>query len=469
MFSEDIISTKAKALRINLNKSIFGTFAEIGAGQEVARTFFQAGGASGTIAKTISAYDKSYSDTFYNEGKSGRYVSESRLNKMLTIEFNELIRLISENKKNSIRCFTFADTLTTVNFNKDNEGHGWLGVRFQLVPGAKPNDVIIHVNLLENDALLQQQSIGILGVNLIFACFYHYDRPNIFIQSLMDKLSNDRIEINMIRMSGPNLSYVDNRLLSVQLVNNKMTKATIFDKDGNVQQPSDMFYKKNILAFRGSFRPMTLAGLDMINASINLFRKDKDYDENNTITVCEITLNNLIEQGDFDEQDFLNRVDLLNSLGQNVMISNFREYYKLVDYFAPFKIKNLRIIIGVLTFIKVLEPKYYTNLRGDILEAFGRLFTRNMKLYVYPALQNKSDELLNAANIPVNDEILPLYNYLLSNKRIIQLKDIQKDVLQFFPHKVVKCIQDGDPAWEKMVPESIKKLIKQKEMFGYQG
>lgn len=463
----EILSTKRKALILNLSDSIYGTLAEIGGGQEVARAFFQAGGASGTVAKSISAYNKTFSDSIYNEGKSGRYVSEDRLLKMLDKEFDELKQVLVEEKKKDICFFAFANTVETLNFKKDNEGHGWLGMRFQLNPKSLPNEVILHVRLFENDTLLQQYSLGALGVNLIYACYHHHERPNFFLKSLMDYLSTDRIEIDMIRMTGPELAYVDNRLLSVQLVNNGMTPATMFDRSGKVQQPAEMLYKKNILAFRGSFRPITHVGADVIKSSLDIFRRDEDYEKENTISLCEVTLNNLLAEGDFDERDFLDRVDLLNKIGQHVMVSNFREYYKLVSYFSHFKTKNLRIVIGVPTFLKVLDKKYYTDLKGGILEAFGKLFTDNMKLYVYPSIKEGSDELLTSKNIPLPEDLKLLYQYLVENRKIIDIENIKKERLHIFSHKVLELMKSGNAEWETMVPKYVSDFIKNKKLFGY--
>ena len=330
MAYSEISSPQKKALNINLDSSIYGSFAEIGAGQEVARVFFQAGGASGTIAKTISAYDMSFSDNIYGKSNSSRYVSKDRLLKMLHTEAKELTHVLKDSISSDTRFFVFADTVTTINYSKDKEGQGWMGVRFQLTPKGKANEVVLHVRMLENDSLHQQKTIGILGTNLIYACFYHYLHPNAFLQSLLDSLSRDQIEITMISMKGPDLDYVDNRILGVQLVKNKMTPAIIFNSHGELQEPANMLYKKNVMAFRGNFRPITYVGLDMIKSSYRIFKKDPDHQKGQTITLCEMTLNNLLEDGDFSEQDFLDRVDILNGIGQNVMVSNYKYFYKLM-------------------------------------------------------------------------------------------------------------------------------------------
>ena len=463
----EILATNRKALRLNLNKSIFGTFAEIGGGQEVSREFFQAGGASGTVAKTISAYDKSFSDALYNNNQAGRYVSEGRLVKMLDKEYSDLCEVISSKRQIETLHFVFANTVTTLNYKKNNVSHGWLGVKFQLHPEAEPNQITLHVNLHEQNALLQQSSLGALGVNFLFACYYFYDRPNSFLQSLLDSLSTDRVEITMIRMSGPDLAYVDNRLLAVQLVKNEMTRAIMFDRYSEVQQPTDMLYKKNVLAFRGSFRPITYVGFDMLKSSYSIFKRDEDYDKYNTISLCEMTMNNLLEQGNFDERDFLDRVDILNGMGQNVMVSNFREYYKLVDYFSQFQIINLRIVIGVLTWIKVLDEKFYTDLKGGVLEALGKLFPKNVKLYIYPALKKSGGELLTSKNIYLSEDIQYLYSYLQYHRMILDITNVNHKKLHIFSIRVLEMIKNGEEGWEEMVPAYISKQIKKKKIFGY--
>jgi hypothetical protein len=465
--AEEILTTSKKALRINLTDDIYGTFAEIGAGQEVARQFFRAGAASGTIASTISAYDMAYSDALYGSRDDRRYVCRERLEKMLQVEFDKVVSILGEQRPEKTRFFAFANTVTTINFKKDNEGHGWIGFRFQLDAEKGPNQVLLHVRLLENDSLLQQRTLGILGVNLMYACYKHWEYPNTFIQSLLDNLGRDQLEINMIHMEGPELGYVDNRLLAVQLVKNKMAPAIMFDRYGEVQEPGDMVYKKNVLAFRGSFRPITYVGIDMIKSSFAIFKKDDDYDRDNTIALCEITLNNLLEDGDFHERDFLARVDILNGMGQNVMVSNFREYFKLVNYLSRFRIMNLRIVIGVLTFIKVLDRKYYTHLKGGILEAFGKLFTQNMKLYVYPALKKDSDELLSSKNLELPEDIELLYKHLVSCKKIIDIKKVNRERMNVFSHQVLEMIQNEQEGWEELVPKYVSDMIIKNELFGY--
>lgn len=463
----EIFSTKRKALLLNLDNTKYGTIAEIGGGQEVAREFFHAGGASGTVAKSISAYDKIFSDHIYNQGKIDRYVCLPRLERMLEIEYNELITVLGAGRNESIRYFAFANTVETINFKKDNQGNGWIGVKFELNHPGKPNEVVIHIRLLENDNLLQQSTLGILGVNLIYACFHYSEWPNTFLQSLLDNLSNDRVEVTMARITGPDFEWVDNRLLCVQLVKNGMTPAIMFDRNGNVQQPGDMLYKKNALVLRGRFRPITYVGFDIIKSSYTQFKRNKDFNPNNTLQICEITINNLLEEGELNERDFLDRVDLLNGMGQNVMISNFREFYKLVEYFGRFKHKNLRVILGVPTFKKVLDKKYYAHLPGGILEALGKMFTDNTKFYIYPTIDPKTEKLIYAEDIEKDEDINLLFSYLKINRKVRNLMQVKQEWLKISSKEVLKLIHAGNPKWEEMVPKYVSLNIKQKKLFGY--
>lgn len=463
-----ILGTKRKALKINLNPVIYGSFAEIGAGQEVARQFFQAGGASGTVARTISAYDMAFSDSVYGKSTDGRYVCESRLNKMLESEFNILKEVLVDKKSEETCYFALADTVVALNYQKTNVAHGWMGCRFQITPKSEPNEVVIHLRMLENDNLLQQQTLGVLGVNLVYACYNYYDRPNVFIKSLLENLSTDRINIDMIRMSGPDLEYVDNRLLSVQLVKNGMTQVAMFDRNGSVKQPADMLYKKNAMVLRGSFRPITYVGFNMLKSGFSLFKNEvKSYTKHNSMILCEMTLSNLLAEGDFDERDFLARADILCSMGQNVMISDFRQYHRLVEYLSQFKIQNLRLIIGSETFERVMDDKYYTELKGGLLESFGKLFVKNTKVYIYPT--KIKNTLLTSENLHFDEKYTYLYQFLKKNKKILDIQDVKKEWLQIRSNKVLEMIKNNDDRWVDMVPKFISKFIKAKKLFDYKA
>ncbi len=330
--------------------------------------------------------------------------------------------------------------------------------------------MIIHVRLLENDGVQQQHTLGVLGVNLIYACYYNYQYPNSFLQSLLEGISSDRVEIDMISMQGPELDYVDNRLLAVQLVKNGMTPAAMFDRHGQVQQPADMLYKKNIMVLRGSFRPITHAGFDMLKNGFSLFKEEVGYQkgDRNTEVICEITLNNLIEEGSFDERDFLDRVDILSGMGQNVMVSNFREFYKLAGWFQRFRLNHIRMVMGALTFQNVLDQRYYSELKGGILEAFGRLFSDNLKVYVYPGQQSAGSPVLNLSNMPVSETIRHLYRHLKENQYILDIPEYREEALPWFSHVVLSKIKNNDSSWEQMVPRYVSAFIKSRRLFGYE-
>ncbi len=465
----EVWDSNRKALFINLDTSIYGSFAEIGGGQEVARCFFRSGGASGTVARTISAYDMAFSDYLYGKSPSGRYVSEERLIQMLDKEYTSLVELLQKDRGVDTRFFAFANTVATLNYKKDNEAHGWLGVRFQLKPGSRPNDVILHVRLLENESLHQQQTLGVLGVNLIYACYYNYQYPNSFLKSLLEDIPDDRVEIDMIRMGGPELGYVDNRLLAVQLVKNRMTTVTMFDRHGNVQQPADMLYKKNIMVLRGSFRPITYVGFDMLKTGFSLFREEVGYDKKKkeTEVLCEMTLDNLMREDAFDERDFLDRVDILCGMGQNVMISHFREFYRLAEWFRRQRTNQVRMVIGALTFKNVINKKYYTHLPGGIMEAFGKLFTENLKVYVYPGREKEQDAVTTSRNLYIDPGIKFLYRHLTENKYVMDIPGCREEVLPWFSHVVLEKINKNDNTWEDMVPRYVSAFIKTKKLFGY--
>jgi len=353
-----ILSAKQKALRINLNQDLYGTFAEVGAGQEVVRQFFRAGGASGTIAKAISAYDKDFSDAIYGEEKKGRYVCQLRLEKMLKHEYQLIEERLKRENHPTKKYFAFANTVATINFHKTSQGHGWFGVKFQTEAGRPASEVFLHARLHETDALMQQVTTGILGTNLIYGCFFFYKNPKELLKSLYDNLDRSQLEIDMIQMNGPDFENVDNRLLSLQLVKHGMTDAVIFSPDGHNLQAADVLYKKNILAIRGSFRPVTKVNIDMIAKGLKRFKEEPKVDPENIQVLFEITLNNLKSQGDIDEQDFLDRADILCSIGQTVLISNYQKYYKLIEFFSRHSKKRMGVIMGASTLVDIFNEKY---------------------------------------------------------------------------------------------------------------
>lgn len=461
-----VLTSKQKALQVNLDQNIFGTFAEIGAGQETVRHFFRAGGASGTIAKAMSAYDKEFSDAIYGIENDGRYVTESRLKKMLEWEIDLLENRLSREKHQNKTFFTFANTVTTIDWAKKYKGHGWLGLKFQLDPLEGYNEIMIHVRFHENDTRLQQATLGVMGVNLLYGAFNYNDAPKDLLISLYDNLEKDQIEIDMINFNGPRFMYVDNRLMSLQLVKHGMTKAVLFDPNGVNLLPAQQLYKKNILAIRGSFRPVTKVNTDIINKGYDLFIAENRVDVDNTHVITEITLSNLMLLGEINERDFLDRADLLCSLGQTVMISDFSEYYKLIEYFATFTSARMGIVLGANSLLEIFNEKYYRDLSGGLLEAFGKLFMKDLKLYLYPELDNDGD-LLTTSTIRVHPRYKDLYKYFKMNKRIVDIEDYDKEIIGIYSRDVMKMIKNNDEGWEQKLPEGVANMIKEKRLFGY--
>ena len=461
-----ILSPAQKALAINLDDSIYGSFIEIGAGQEVVRNFFRVGSASGTIAKTMSAYDKDFSDAIYEKEPDGRYVCKSRLEKMLQKEYSLLEeRLNRYNYKNTCY-FAFADTISTINYSKTTKGHGWMGLRFQLTPNQKPSDFIIHVLLNDPDAQLQQETVGIIGTNMLHACF-NESEPKEILKQLYDNLSKEKVKIDMVEVVGPAFENIDNRLLSLTLVKERMTDAVIFTPDGMNQQPSDILHKKNIITIRGSFRPVTRVNIDMLERGFEEFKKNTKVKEENIQLLFEITLSNLRAEGEVDERDFLDRVDILCSLGYTVLISNYKKYYKLIEYLSQFTKSRMGLILGVDNLVEMFEEQYYRNLNGGIMEAFGIIFTRDIRFYLYPYKPNDKAELLNSENIPIHPRIKGLYNYLHSNGRVKDL-EFNPNVLGIFSREVLKKIKNCEEGnWEDQVPEGVAEIIKEKALFGW--
>lgn len=485
---KELLTTNRKALTINLDEPRYGTFAEIGAGQEVARVFFQAGGASGTIAKTISAYDMTFSDAIY--GKAPRYVSRERLGLMLEHEYQLLIERLAAQRGDRTTFFAFADTVAARNFKGTNEAHGWMGIRFQTVPGGPYNDVLLHVRMWDKENVLQQQALGIIGVNLIYGAFYYHADPRKLVESLLDNLSADRIEVDMLKLNGPAFQNVDNRLMSLLLVQFGLTNAVMFGPERGVLQPSEVLRNKPILVERGSFRPVTHVNVDMLNCATAQFVQEPLVKGKEVVVLMEITMNNLLAAGELDAQDFLSRVDLLGDIGFTVLISNYSEYYRLTSYFRRYTKEMIGVAMGINNLVEIFNEKYYENLEGGILESFGRLFRNAVKLYVYPMRQEGLDlytssgqapagsvarssnhafasaVLINAKNVQISEHLRNLYAHLLEAHYIDCIVGFDPTILHIFSRDVLRRIKEGDPTWERMVPDVVVAAIKKRGLFG---
>jgi len=464
--NRQILQTEQKALEINLNQKIYGTFAEIGAGQEVARNFFQVGAAAGTIAKTMSAYDKDFSDAIYGGEESKRYVCESRLYKMLDHEYNLMEERLMQ-KKSDTRFFVFADTVAAINYTKTIKGNGWLGIRFQKTPGGPPNDLVIHAKMKDNDNRLQQEAIGVLGVNMLYAWFFYCDDMELFVESLLDGV-RDRIEVDMMRLNGPDFDHIDNRLLCLYLVKHGLTEVSMFDENGRGKHASEFLYKKDLMVVRGHYRPPTRVTLDVFKSGFEQFVNEDEVEEENARIVTEMTLNYLREDGKIDEEDFLSRAKCLGELGMICIISDCEHHQNLINYLNDYKIKKLGLLIGVNELKDIIEDKYNNNQDGRILVAFGQLFNKNINVYVYPALQ-EDNTLLKAKNMMVPDGIHFLYKHLIDSNQIMEVENYSKQNLGIFPYQVFDMIQNGEDGWEDALPIELVNLIKQQGLFSFKN
>ena len=459
------LDASQKALQINLDAKKYGAFAEIGAGQEVARWFFHVGGAAGTVAKTISAYDMAVSDAIY--GPCERYVSRQRLQAMLDYEYRRLLERLDKSRGDKSTFFVFADTVATHSFTRHEEGHGWLGVRFQTQPREQPSEIIIHVKLLDRENVCEQEALGIIGVNLIHGAFYHHGEPARLITALKDGLSEGRVEVDMIKFSGPGFAGVDNRVMALQLVEQWLTEAAMFTAEGETVIPGEVLYKKPVLVERGSFRPLTNLMLDMLERAQEQFMREPVLEGEAPVVLLEMTLRQLQSGGGIDHRDFLDRVDTLRALGRTVLISNFFRYHRLVTYLSRHTQKMIGLPLGITRLRDVLDEKFYNTLEGGLLESLGQLFKNGAKLYVYPALDRDTGTITTAESLQVAPHLRHLYAHLLENHCVESIRDFKPDLLTIYPKDVLDKIQGGDPAWEKLVPPPIVEAIKRKRLFGY--
>lgn len=462
--SEEKLNASQKALTINLDARKYGTFAEIGAGQETARWFFRAGGAAGTVAKTISAYDMTVSDAIY--GPTERYVSRQRLQAMLDHEWKLLLARLDEQRGDRNTFFVFANTVAARRYKSRDPGYGWLGVRFQTQPHEPSSEIIIHVRMLDHEAVRAQEALGIVGVNLIYGAFYQHGGPTKLIGSLLDGLEEGRMEVDMIKFSGPRFAGLDNRLMALQLVQQWLTEAALFTADGEAVIPGELLYKKPVLVERGGFRPITWPMLDMLERAGEQFAHDAALKNEPPVVLMEMTLRQLQVGDKIDHRDFLDRVDTLSTLGRPVLISNFLRYHRLVMYLSRHTQKPIVLPLGIARLHDVLDEKYYTDLPGGLLESLGQLFKNGAKLYVYPALDRGTGKLITVENFEVAPHLRHLYAHLIENRLIEDIREFNHEHLSIYASDVLEKIKNGDAAWEKAVPPPIVKVIKEKKLFG---
>jgi len=462
----EALSTHQKALSVNLDPRRYGTFAEIGAGQEVVRWFFRVGAGAGTIAKSMSAYDMKVSDAIY--GRAKRYVCRDRLQAMLDQEHQLNLKRLTDDRGETSTFFTFADTVAARGYKGGTECHGWMGIKFQAHPRDEDSQIIIHVRMRDHETALQQEALGIVGVNLVYGAFAFSHEPEHLVDSLLDGLTTSRIEIDMIEFSGIAFRRVDNRVMSLKLVELGLSGAAMFAANGDVLQPSEFLYRKPILVERGSFRPVCNVNVDMLACAHQKFSALPEVQGKEVAQIMEITMRNLKAEGEIDRRDFLARADVMAACGMNVLISDYFEYFRLAAYLSQFTNERIAITMGAGSLLELFDEKYYTALEGGILESFGRLFKNDLKIYCYPFRQKEHEEIATCNNLKVQPELRKLYGYLLDRGGINDLDNFNPDCLQIFSRDVLKRIGDCDPSWETMVPPSVAEVIKNKKYFDYQ-
>src|ERR1700676_693961 len=459
------LSTNQKALKINLDPMFYGTFAEIGAGQEVARWFFKVGAAAGTISKSISAYDMAVSDAIY--GRCKRYVSRERLQGMLDYEHGLNLERLRMSRGDTTAFFTFANTVAARNYQGTNECHGWMGVKYQTRPRDEDSQIIIHVRMLDQENDLQQETLGIVGVNLLYGAFFLHHKPPLLLESLLDNLSTKRVEIDMVEFEGIEFRHVDNRVMSLKLVQLGLSGAAMFGPAGEVLQPSEVLRKRPILVERGSFRPVTKVNIDMIHCAHERFAAEPEVEPGEIVELMEITMRNLLAGGQIDLTDFLARADVLAAAGKTVLISDYFEYYRLAAYLTRYTSQPIAVTMGATSLQDLFKEQYYAGLEGGILEAFGKLFTKDLRIYVYPLRDQATGLLTTVENLVMPGNMLSLYRHLVDRGRIKQLNNFSEDVLNIFSRDVLRRIKDEDASWEEMVPLEIAQVIKHRRFFGY--
>src|SRR6266436_6302430 len=460
-----ILSTHQKALQINLDPLRYGTFAEIGAGQEVARWFFKVGAAAGSISKSMSAYDMAVSDAIY--GRCKRYVSRERLQSMLDYEHGLNLERLRPLRGDSTAFFAFADTVSARNFQGTNECHGWMGVKYQAHPRDEDSQIILHVRMLDHENSLQQEALGIVGVNLLYAAFFLHHKPHLMLESLLDNLTTDRLEIDMVEFSGIEFRHVDNRVMSLKLVQLGLSGAAIFGPTGEVLQPSELLRTRAILVERRSFGPVTKVNMDLVRCAYDRFAGESEVREKQVVQLMEITMRNLLAAGEIDLSDFLARADALGAVGKTVLISDYFEYYRLAAYLTRYTAEPIAVTMGVANLLDLFNEKYYTELEGGILEAFGKLFTKDLRLYVYPLRDQATGIVKTVENAAIPDAQHNLFRHLVERGRIKQLDNFDESLLHIFSRDVLRRIKENDASWEGMVPAEVAEMVKHRQLFGY--
>ena len=457
------LTTEHKALTINLDEHKYGSIVEIGAGQEVARQFFKAGAAAGTIAKTSSAYDMTVSDAIY--GKAGRYVSRERVEQMAAYEYDLCIDRLESVRPPSSTFFSYAATVTARSFKGGNECHGWIALKIQLRPKETPCNIICHVRMLDHSNELQSEALGILGVNLIYGGYYYSDKPKWLIESLSDNLGDDRIEIDLIHFDGPGFNYIDNRLMNLHLVHAWLTRAVMFDTCGTPVVPRDTLYKKPVSVTRGSFKPPTKVHADMTQAGLQQMKTKEAVDPEKTLKLAEISMSQLITGSSVDDRDFIARMELANIMGYNVLLSDYVRYFSLRSWFRRHTMEPISILMKASDVTHLFDEEYYVGLEGRALEGLGKLFADNTSVIAYPNKENGELRTLNTLKFPERFELVA--KQLMVNNKLVASEGYDESLVDYSARQVMTSIQNGDPDWEAHLDERVVEKIKNDRLFGY--
>jgi hypothetical protein len=426
----------AKALAINLEASCYGTFAEIGAGQEVARWFLSAGAASGTVAQAISAYDKTVSDDTYGAGT--RYVSRERLLAMLDHEYQLLLSRLSAIRGEHTRFFVFADTVATRNYQGTNEQHGWLGVRFQADPGGEPNQILLHINLMDSTAPLQQQAIGTLGVNLIYAAYHQRSSSTSFLAGLFDDLTAKRLEIDVLEISGPVFKGIDSRLWCLESLRNGMSHGLAFDVHAQVVEPSTLLHKRSVIMQRTLGGHPGPSAVKIFQAAREKLLAEGIPSDREPFAMLEVNTPGLAGSAASDNTELLGMIEQLAPIA-TVVVTDYPQGYQVLDYLRRYTAAPIRVIIWISMFLELLEERLHPELPGVMLESFGRLLFTDVTIYVAPmrkehlvaALGSFPEGLLQESpggDLLTLDDLIPkppldhFFRYLRASGRVVPLE-----------------------------------------------
>ncbi len=446
-----IPTTYDKVLELNLDPAVYGTFAEIGAGQETANWFFRASGTAGLVAKTISAYDMTMSDAIY--GRAQRYVSASRLEAMLRHEYGILLERLGPKRGTDTTFFSFCNTVRARGYNDSGECHGWLGIRFQMKPGDPPSDITMHVRLLDSGAIEQMEALSIIGVNLIHSAFRHRGHLRKFVESLVDNLAPGRVEVDLLKFTGHGYGFFDNRLCALQLVECGLTEATMFLPSGEVVQPAEALYRRPVLLLRGSFDPVTNLHLAMLDRAREGFSGQLDDEERPLLVeLCEISMHNLLRGSGVDAVDFIDRSEALQSLGKTVLVSRCAEFHRIAAFLNRCTHKPVGIVLSIGLLNELFKAKWSENLAGGLLESFGRLFKEGVTLQVFPWKNRRTGELVTAETFKAPENCVHLYQHFISNGRIRGIPFADETLLASTGRDICRMILSGDDRWRKLVP-----------------